>query len=158
MKQELIEKYGNPSTTEGKLDRSWYDANIKLFTLPFPMVISWPPYSTIRRFEAHRLAGDRIIAALSKVAAYKGISYLSDNKLDRWGGCFAFRLIRGGNELSNHSWGTAVDINPDIGRLGNHRDAAAYPRFIVDAFKSEGFVWGGDGWERPDAMHFELRD
>lgn len=158
MKQSLIDKYGNPSTPEGKLDRDWYKANIKLFVLPFTMIASWAPYDPVRRIEAHKLAGDKIVSALSRVASYKGLDYLKEHKLDRWGGCFNFRPIRGGTELSMHSLGIAVDINPDIGRLGSKEDAAAYPRFIIDAFKSEGFTWGGEGWTRPDAMHFELGD
>ena len=158
MTEAFLQRYGNPDANgDSVLDREWFDANVSVFALPFPLALSWAPATTIRRFQAHRLAGERIIAALSRMAAYKGVDYLRDERLDRWGGCFNFRLMRGGSTLSAHAWGTAVDINPDIGRLGSWPDARTYPRFIIDAFEAEGFAWGGR-WARPDAMHFELSE
>lgn len=157
MTQAFLDKYGNPDEDgDGVLDRGWFNENIEVFTLPFPLVLSWAPATTVRRFQAHRLAGDRIVAALSRAAAFGGVEELKARKLDRWGGCFNFRLMRGGSTLSAHAWGTAVDFNPDVGRLGSWADARTYPRFIIDAFEAEGFAWGGR-WARPDAMHFELQ-
>jgi hypothetical protein len=157
MTEDFIDRYGNPDIDgDGILDLQWFADNISIFSLPFPVVQSWMPYSKITRFQAHRLAGNRIIEAMKRVMSAKGYDYLVSNKLDRWGGCFNFRLVRGGDRLSNHSWGTSVDFNPDIGRLGNAEDAKRYPSFIIQAFEAEGFVWGGK-WQRPDAMHFELQ-
>jgi len=156
MTKAFLEKYGNPdSNGDGILDPAWFLDNIRVFALPFPMVLSWQPTKTILRFQAHKFAGDKIIAALTDILDKYSLDYLRQGKLDRWGGCFNFRLIRGGHELSMHSWGTAVDINPDIGRLGNAHDAVDYPGFIIEAFEKQGFVWGGV-WQRPDAQHFQL--
>lgn len=158
MTQAFLDYYGNPDADgDGILDVEWFRKNIVVFEAPFLMSLSWRPSEQTRRFQAHRLAGARIVSALSRIGAYKGLPYLHEHKLDRWGGCFNFRLIRGGNELSVHSWGAAVDYCPDLGRMGSAEDAATYPRFIVDAFEAEGFVWGGR-WKRPDAMHFELQN
>jgi hypothetical protein len=157
MTEQFLDKYGNPDVDgDGILDKTWFAKNIVVFELPFPMVLSWQPNTVIRRFQAHKLAGMYIISALIKMRDTHGYGFLKERKIDRYGGCFNFRLIRGGDQLSNHSWGTAIDINPDIGRLGSREDADRYPRFIIDAFESEGFVWGGR-WKRPDAMHFELQ-
>lgn len=156
MNAAFLEKYGNPDKDgDGILDPAWFAENIRIFTLPFPMVLSWQPQTTIIRFQAHKLAGENIQAALRAMIDKYDIDYLRQGKLDRWGGCFNFRLIRGGSELSMHSWGTAVDINPDRGRLGNAEDAVSYPGFIIDAFTAQGFAWGGI-WTRPDAQHFQL--
>ena len=158
MTREFLERYGNPDKDgDGILDPDWFRENISVFPLPFPLYLSWEPRKQITRFQAHRLAGAKIVAALARVGAAQGIDYLREHQLDRWGGCFNFRLIRGGSSLSNHSWGTAVDYCPDLGRLGSAEDAASYPRFIVDAFAAQGFVWGGT-WDRPDAMHHELEE
>lgn len=158
MTAQFLAKYGNPDINGDMiLDQQWFDANISLFALPFMMLCSWPPYATVMRFQAHRFAGPRIIDALKLIAEKHGLNYLRENKLDRWGGCFNFRAIRGGTDLSVHSWGAAVDLNPDIGRLGNAEDAKNYPRFIVEAFEECGFSWGGL-WARPDSMHFELEN
>jgi len=155
MTQAFLAKYGNPDKNgDGILDADWFNANIAVFDLPFPLYLSWEPGTMIKRFQAHRLVGPSIAAALELMAKGEGLDYLRANKLDRWGGCFNFRLIRGGNTLSNHSWGTAVDYCPDIGRLGNAEDVKTYPRFIIQAFEAQGFYWGGN-FDRPDAMHFE---
>jgi hypothetical protein len=154
----FLDKYGNPDANgDGILDPQWFKENITIFEFPFPLVLSWRPSEQTRRFQAHRLAGARIVSAYSRIGAHKGIPYLREQKLDRWGGCFNFRLVRGGTELSVHAWGAAVDHCPDLGRMGSAEDAATYPRFIVEAFEAEGFVWGGN-WKRPDAMHFELQE
>lgn len=157
MTAAFLARYDNPDANgDGILDVEWATRNLQVFSLPFPLRLSWSPATVITRFQAHRLAGDRIIEALRRVSAARGYTYLRDSKLDRWGGCFNFRPVRGGQGLSSHAWGTAVDYCPDIGRLGSAEDARTYPRFIVEAFEAEGFTWGGL-WARPDAMHFELQ-
>lgn len=173
MTAAFLERYGNPDVNgDGILDLEWAKENLAVFNLPFPLVVAWQPEQIITRFQAHRLAGDKIIAALETMlteadklaiqenplaeAERPGLEYLRAHKLNRWGGCFNFRLVRGGHTLSNHAWGTAVDINPDIGRMGSFDDLRTYPRWIVGAFESAGFYWGGH-FARPDPMHFELQ-
>ena len=158
MTEAFIKRYGHPDANgDGILDRQWFLDNIAVFGAPWPMMTSWDPVVRVVRFQAHKLAGPKIVKALENVAEAVGLDYLVSHGFDRWGGCFNFRLIRGGNTLSNHSWGTAVDFNPHLGRLGSEEDRRTYPRFIVESFRAEGFGWGGDkSWARADAMHFEL--
>lgn len=174
MTAAFLEKFGNPDANgDGILDPEWFKENIKVFDLPWPMALSWAPGQVITRFQAHRLAGDLLIKGLSNMLAeadkvaleitplseaeHPGLDFIRRHALDRWGGCFNFRLVRGGNTLSNHAWGTAVDINPQIGRLANFDDLRTYPRWIVQAFEEAGFYWGGH-FARPDSMHFELHE
>ena len=72
------------------------------------------------------------------------------------GGAFNFRLKRGGNSLSIHSWGAAIDLDPERNALGRRYRAGAgmMPMAVVEIFAAEGWVWGGP-WSRPDAMHFQ---
>lgn len=71
-----------------------------------------------------------------------------------WG--FACRAIAGTNQPSNHSWGTAVDINAPV----NPRKrplTTNIPRNVRDMWKGNGFRWGGDFVTSvPDPMHFEF--
>jgi hypothetical protein len=67
----------------------------------------------------------------------------------------AWRMIRGGNTPSNHSWGVAIDMNTDVHSLGSKK--TDMPPEFVAIMKSLGFVWGGDWRGRPDPMHFEFR-
>ncbi|MEV6876246.1 M15 family metallopeptidase [Amycolatopsis sp. NPDC051128] len=80
-----------------------------------------------------------------------------------WPGCwgYAYRDIRGATQLSNHSSGTALDLNApahplDTNPAANFRPAQiATIRAIVA--RTEGCVrWGGDYVGRRDPMHFEI--
>jgi hypothetical protein len=73
-------------------------------------------------------------------------------ELKSWGGCFNVRKMRGGNSMSLHSWGIAIDVNADTNALG--AEPTLSPCF-VDCFTREGFEWGGT-WKRKDGMHFQL--
>ena len=87
--------------------------------------------------------------------------------------CFNHRVVAGTENLSMHSYGLAVDINPMMNPYlaldGNWypRSGHAYiHRFdvsrgmlcvehpLVESFKEHGFLWGGEWEERPDYHHF----
>jgi D-alanyl-D-alanine carboxypeptidase-like protein len=70
-----------------------------------------------------------------------------------WG--FAWRPIRGSLTVpTNHSSGTAIDINSAYNWLGR-ADGGDVPQWLVDRFNRYGFRWGGDYVSRPDPMHWE---
>jgi hypothetical protein len=83
------------------------------------------------------------------------IEPLEDGALDDWGYCY--RDVRGvPGKLSNHSSGTAIDLNASkhpLGKVGTF-DAAKVP-MIKALAKKYGLTWGGD-WARKDEMHFEI--
>jgi hypothetical protein len=78
--------------------------------------------------------------------------------------CQNWRPIRGGEVLSNHSWGVAVDLNsidnpwqPNL-KGNNHggKMKNSIPPEVVEIMKDVGFRWGGE-WDGPaDPMHFEM--
>jgi len=75
-----------------------------------------------------------------------------------WDGSFVPRRKAGGNTLSHHSWGIALDINADWNPFGNApapSGAKGSVRRLVPIFEAHGFAWGGR-WRKPDGMHFEL--
>lgn len=66
---------------------------------------------------------------------------------------FNIRSKRGGGGRSLHSWGIALDINPNRNPQGGGYDL---PGEVIDIFKKHGFFWGGDWPGRDnDPMHFE---
>lgn len=82
---------------------------------------------------------------------------------------FNYRFISGTKKLSNHSYGTAIDINPFqnpyiVGKKTSPR-GSKYDKnakgtilagsFVVKAFKKRGWKWGGDWTTRRDYQHFE---
>ena len=90
--------------------------------------------------------------------------------------CFCYRQVTGGESISNHGYGRAIDINPQQNPYvengeNSHRNADEYvdnryagePHVIVasdedicySTFKKYGFTWGGS-WTNPiDYQHFE---
>ena len=76
--------------------------------------------------------------------------------LDDWGYCF--RMVRGSaDNLSNHSSGTAIDLNATKHQLGKVGTFPAEKVPMLRALaKKYSLTWGGDYRNRKDEMHFEL--
>ena len=84
------------------------------------------------------------------------IEPLEGGALDDWGYCY--RMVRGTTDkLSNHSSGTALDLNASrhiLGKIGTF-EASKVPMIRALA-KKYGLTWGGDYKNRKDEMHFEI--
>jgi hypothetical protein len=83
------------------------------------------------------------------------IEPIDEGSLDDWGYCY--REIRGSSTaLSNHSSGTAIDLNATKHPLGK---AGTFPlekvAMIQALAKKYSLTWGGD-YRRKDEMHFEV--
>jgi len=96
-------------------------------------------------------ASQRLLAAKPELAGfYKGAC------------CQYWRVIAGTQRLSAHSWGIAIDLNPEMGpywqwsHITPHPDQKTWPPEIVALFEENGFIWGGK-WYHYDLMHFEYR-
>lgn len=76
--------------------------------------------------------------------------------MDLFGGCYNYRRVSGRSQLSVHSWGAAIDLDPVNNPLGKkwRPDSGMMPEQVVAIFRAEGWRWGGD-FTRPDCMHFE---
>ena len=87
---------------------------------------------------------------------HKLIEPIDGGNLDDWGYCF--RMVRGSpTNLSNHSSGTAIDLNATkhvLGRVGTF-PAEKVPMIRALA-KKYSLKWGGDYQNRKDEMHFEV--
>ena len=84
------------------------------------------------------------------------IEPIDEGGLDDWGYCF--RQVRGDAvNLSNHSSGTAIDLNATKHPLGK---VGTFPiekvPMIRALAKKYGLIWGGDYRNRKDEMHFEI--
>lgn len=74
-------------------------------------------------------------------------------------GSLCVRYIRGSTtDISNHSFGTAVDLNIDgvLDTLGDGRTQLGLT-IMSDFFNAEGWVWGA-AYGREDSMHFEVSE
>jgi hypothetical protein len=74
-------------------------------------------------------------------------------------GMLCCRLVRGSSvSLSNHSWGTAIDLTID-GKLDGRGDGRVQRGLLALApiFNDHGWYWGA-AFRIEDAMHFEVSD
>jgi len=96
-----------------------------------------------------------LIAAFCK-DFHELIEPIDGGQLDDWGYCF--RNVRGSNDkLSNHSSGTAIDLNATKHPLGKVGTFPAEKVPMIRALaKKYGMIWGGDFKSRADEMHFEI--
>lgn len=72
-------------------------------------------------------------------------------------GAMCVRLIRGSrSSISNHSWGTAIDLKLE-GRLDGFGDGSTQfgLLLVAELFNEEGWYWGAT-YSREDSMHFEV--
>ena len=72
-------------------------------------------------------------------------------------GAVCARLIRGSkSSVSNHSWGTAIDLKLE-GKLDGFGDGGTQFGLLIlaELFNEEGWFWGAT-YNREDSMHFEV--
>jgi hypothetical protein len=86
---------------------------------------------------------------------HQHIEPIDEGTLDDWGYCF--RNVRGSTDkLSNHSSGTAIDLNATKHPLGHAGTFTQMQTALIQALcKKYGLRWGGS-FSRPDEMHFEI--
>jgi hypothetical protein len=150
--------YGNPDTnSDGQPDKAWEAANLVRITPPYRMVLAWDPKRMVSTILVHRKCSDSLLRILTAIKAHYGTQAAIDAaRMHLFGGVYNFRLMRGGSSLSIHSWGAAIDLDPERNGLGVKYNPAKgmMPAPVIAAFEAEGWTWGGR-WKRGDAMHFQ---
>lgn len=158
--------YGNPRGRSGAVvSPSWYKANIVMVDkLPFRMHMGAIP---ITRIAMHRKCAGATREWLDIVWKNAG---RDQRTIDLWGmsvfsGSFNYRPMRGGEALSMHAYGCAIDFDAPRNGLGDRTpNFARWRKEIVTPFLKLGGVWGGD-WDgdgdslderRCDGMHFQF--
>ena len=145
-------KYGK-ANPQGRGYLVWVD-------LPFAMRISWDRKKKTKRIQCHRLIATRLENVLLDILVHYGYERIVELGMDLYGGCFNYREMRGGTELSSHSYGTAIDLDPDRNLLHETAKTARFARpeykQMIDIFYSYGFINYGVEFNF-DWMHFEDR-
>ena len=116
--------------------------------------------------ESFVVPGTKIKLACAKAVApllvnfakefHKSVEPIDQGQLDDWG--YAFRMTRGSDRiLSNHSSGTAIDLNAIKHPLGKsntfNKDQCNIICLLITKY---GWAWGGNYKRRKDSMHFEI--
>ncbi len=87
---------------------------------------------------------------------HESVEPIDEGQLDDWG--YAFRMTRGSDKvLSNHSSGSAIDLNAIKHPLGKsntfNKDQCNIINLLIIKY---GLAWGGNYKRREDSMHFEI--
>ena len=136
------------------VEKSWRQKN--LARVEIGMVRTTPSGTRVSRREVqvHRLVKDSFIELWRR---WDEAGLLE--RVVTWNGSYVPRFIRGSHKvLSNHSWGTAFDINGRWNRLGHTPAAAGREGSVLELVpiaNELGWYWGGALGRRPDGMHFE---
>lgn len=114
---------------------------------------SFPVEGTDIKLRCNAICGPTLAAFASEF--HKLVEPISGGALDDWG--YAYRPVRGGTNLSNHSSGSAIDLNASKHPLGKVNTFTAEQQVkIRELCKKYNLKWGGDYKVRKDDMHFEI--
>ena len=145
--EDLPEKNPNkwPKQTTKELNKFYgkVGANQVNIELPYPHRFSWKKDKIITRFKCHKKVEASMKRVLTRVFDHYGLEQIKELKLDIWGGCLNVRKKRGGNTYSTHSWGIAVDYDPDKNQLKWGRDKASFANPEYDKWWE---YWESEGW------------
>jgi peptidoglycan hydrolase-like protein with peptidoglycan-binding domain len=111
--------------------------------LPYPHRLSWDLRQTVHGFSCNARVHDSARRALTKVFDHYGLEKIKELRLDRFGGCLNVRKMRGGSQWSMHSWGIAIDYDPDQNKLEWGRERAAFARPDYAVWWR---CWEEEGW------------
>jgi len=111
--------------------------------LPYPHRLSWEKRTIVRSLFCHEKVKDSLNTVLTNVLNHYGMEEIRRLHLDIWGGCLNVRKKRGGTSWSTHSWGIALDYDPDNNALRWGRDKALFARPEYDKWWQ---FWEEEGW------------
>ena len=151
--QEILDLFGDIFEfieEDGELNvQKWQRQKLTHARLPFPIPLSWDPSKSVTRLLCHKRVAEIFPEALATIQN-DGLQ----DQIRTFGGCYNFRSKRSSGKLSTHSWGIAIDLNPQTNPMGKPGDM--HPE-VVEIFRRFGFKWGGDWSGRSkDPMHFQF--
>ena len=125
------------------------------------MVLSWDRSKKVTKITCHKLLEDQLKKIFTEILEVYGLEKIQALGIDLYGGCFSYRKMRGGNDWSRHSWGVAIDLDPERNQLKENSTTARFakPEYkpMIDIFYKHGFVSLGVE-KNYDWMHFEVKE
>lgn len=146
------ERFGTPNPTG-----TGYLVTIRL---PFPMRLAWALHTTVNYIQCHKDIATNLVGALTDILLHYGLKEIQRLHIDIYGGCFNYRLMRGGSQLSMHSWGVAIDLDPDRNLLRETHTTARFAKPEYKAMIDIFYKWGFESLGREkdfDYMHFQIK-
>jgi hypothetical protein len=150
------------STQAGKCTRYWYKVNTEYMTKNCTQIM-FPTASGDKKITVHKDLAAIVKPAIVRIKALGLQKYIQN-----CGGGLAVRNVTCGSRLSNHSWGTAIDMNTTLYPYGYKfradgiyagnakiRDLNEFDKGfqqVAAIFKSQGMTWLSNN----DPMHVSI--
>jgi hypothetical protein len=133
--KQAIAKYGKPN------QQGSYLTTIQL---PYPMRLAWDTDTIVTKMRCHKLVADDFLKVFADILACYGLEKIKELGIDLFGGCFSFRQMRGGTDYSRHSWGIAIDLDPQRNLLHETSKTARFARpeyqAMIDIFYKQELI------------------
>ena len=134
--------------------------NMIQLEMPYVMKLAWDTGVTIKKISCNQKCAKAIYSIFEKTLNVYGKD-ISKLRLDLFGGCVNVRRMRGGSSWSIHSWGAAVDLDPDNNQLKWGKDKASFAKAVYNDYwkivEAEGATSLGRS-RNFDWMHFQFAD
>jgi hypothetical protein len=144
--QSMVEFYGPVGENQTRLE------------LPYNLKLAWDTSAVVRRITCNEKVCKSLYRIFEQTLKTYGLKEIQRLRLDLFGGCLNVRKMRGGSSWSIHSWGAAIDLDPDRNTLRMTSKQASFAKTEYRDFwkivESEG--WVSLGREKNyDWMHFQ---
>jgi hypothetical protein len=126
--------------------------------VPYKLKLAWAPSTTLTKVTCHQKVAKSLYTIFENTLKTYGEKEISKLRLDMFGGCLNVRRMRGGSAWSIHSWGAAVDLDPDNNQLKWGKDKASFAKPVYNDFWK---IVESEGWvsllkeRNMDAMHIQ---
>lgn len=141
--KSLIAFYGKPGNT----------ANLVLVKPPWTMTFDGRP---VKGVQIHKKCAESLKRVFDDIASQVDNDW---SRLPRgariFDGSYNYRPVRGGSRPSCHSFGAAIDLDAEQNPMNSRGYKGTMSPMVINAFKREGWFWGGDFKTRKDPMHFQ---
>ena len=118
-------------------------SNQVLIAAPWPMVLAWDKSTAATKISLHQKVAPSAQRCFEAVKAAYGPDGIEKLGLNLWGGSLNVRKMRGGSNWSMHSWGIAMDFDPDRNELRMDHTKA---RLAKPDAKLWFEIWEAAGW------------
>lgn len=123
--------------------RGGYTPPLRSVECPWRLKVAWNMNQTATKISIHEKCADSLGRILAKVHAHYGQTEIERLRLDLYGGSYNPRKMRGSERWSMHSWGIAIDWDPDNNALKWNREQASLSGAdYLDWWR----FWEEEGW------------
>ncbi|TFF20523.1 hypothetical protein E3C22_16570 [Jiella endophytica] len=111
--------------------------------IPFDMWIAWSKSTRARKMTLHKKVAPSALRVLQRVAQIYSAKEMHELGIDLFGGSLNVRRMRGGTSYSMHSWGIAIDFDPERNQLSWHSPKSRLSNSDALPFWQ---AWEAEGW------------